>query len=127
MTGALRSVLSVGRGLPDPDGRVALVEGYLVDLTRVRRDETDAEVQLALAGITEHRAVIEQAKGMVMAANGCDEEEAFRHLRRCSQHANLKVNEVARRLVAAVVAPEGGAGFVLPFLDDLVASSDRSA
>jgi hypothetical protein len=125
--GRVRSVLSVGRGLPDPNGRVALVEGYLVDLTQVRREETDAEVQVALAGITGHRAVIEQAKGMVMAATGCDAEEAFAHLRRCSQRANVKVNEVAHRLVAAAVGTGGGTGFVLPFLDDLVASSDRSA
>jgi GAF domain-containing protein len=45
------------------------------------------------------RAVIEQAKGMIMAALGCDEDRAFRTLIDESQHENLKLRDVARRVV----------------------------
>ena len=53
----------------------------------------------------ESRAVIEQAKGIVMALHGCDADEAFRQLSRTSQNANRKLRDVAADLVAA--APTG--------------------
>lgn len=48
------------------------------------------------------RATIEQAKGIVMCLFRCGEEEAFARLVRMSQASQLKVNEVAARLVAQV-------------------------
>jgi hypothetical protein len=115
----VRSVLSVGRGLKDDEGKVEIVDGYFVDLTDVRRSETQAEVEVALARIAEHRAVIDQAKGMVMLATGCDGETAFAILRRCSQHANIKLNVVAHRLVDAVGRDLGGNDHVMAFLESL--------
>lgn len=46
------------------------------------------------------RAVIEQAKGMLMVAQRCDEEEAFTLLVQASQRENVKLRDVARRIVA---------------------------
>ena len=46
------------------------------------------------------RAVIEQAKGILMGAQGCDEEKAFALLVQASQRENLKLRDVARRIVA---------------------------
>jgi GAF domain-containing protein len=46
------------------------------------------------------RAVIEQAKGMIMAARGCSADEAFLALTRASQHSNRKLRLVAEDLVA---------------------------
>jgi AmiR/NasT family two-component response regulator len=46
------------------------------------------------------RDVIGQAKGMLMARSQVDEDEAFRILTRASQRMNVKVAEVAARLVA---------------------------
>jgi ANTAR domain len=43
--------------------------------------------------------VIEQAKGIVMAREGCGPEEAFNLLRRASRRANLKVHVLAAFLV----------------------------
>jgi GAF domain-containing protein len=51
------------------------------------------------------RAVIEQAKGMLMAAQRCDEDQAFELLVRASQRENLKLREVAQRIVAATYEP----------------------
>jgi ANTAR domain/GAF domain len=45
------------------------------------------------------RAVIEQAKGIIMADQRIDADAAFEQLVRLSQHANIKLREVARRLV----------------------------
>lgn len=53
------------------------------------------------------RAVIEQAKGILMAAQRCDEDEAFALLVRASQRENIKLRDVARRIVADAA---GGSG-----------------
>lgn len=47
------------------------------------------------------RAVIEQAKGVIMAQRGCSEPEAFAALRRESQHNHEKLHDVASRIVDA--------------------------
>jgi AmiR/NasT family two-component response regulator len=49
----------------------------------------------------ESRAVIEQAKGVLMACHGIDADEAFGLLRRQSQHRNVKLREVAHDVVAS--------------------------
>ena len=48
------------------------------------------------------RAVIEQAKGILMARHGIDEVVAFQLLRRQSQEQNLKLRVLASQLVAEV-------------------------
>jgi len=48
--------------------------------------------------------VIEQAKGIVMAQQGCGPEEAFDVLRRASQRSNVKLHVLAARLVEHVAA-----------------------
>jgi AmiR/NasT family two-component response regulator len=53
------------------------------------------------------RAVIEQAKGILMADERINEAEAFQRLTKLSQHANLKVRDVARRLVDDRSRPSG--------------------
>ena len=45
------------------------------------------------------RAVIEQAKGKIMGANGCGPDAAFDLLVRASQRENTKLRDVARRVV----------------------------
>ena len=47
------------------------------------------------------RAVIEQAKGLVMGARGCSAEEAFDLLRDASQKRNVKLRAVAQEVVSA--------------------------
>src|SRR6266516_2984062 len=45
------------------------------------------------------RGIIEQAKGMLAQRLGCTPEEAFAHLSRLSQEHNLRLSELAARLV----------------------------
>ena len=115
----VRNVLSVGRGIEDATGGVERVEGYFVDLTAARRDETEADVRRALAGIAEHREAIDLAKGMIMLATSADPEAAFAILRRYSQDTNIKLHVVAQRLVDAASSDRRQAGWVIEFLDGL--------
>lgn len=52
------------------------------------------------------RAVIEQAKGIIMAMRGVPEHEAFEVLRKTSQDRNVKVRVLAQQIVTGVVTPE---------------------
>jgi AmiR/NasT family two-component response regulator len=56
----------------------------------------------------ESRAAIEQAKGVLMAREGCDAETAFDILRRASQRENRKLHDVAATVVAGVGRRRGG-------------------
>jgi GAF domain-containing protein len=53
------------------------------------------------------RAVIDMAKGIVMARRHCDSEAAFDHLRDLSQTQNRKLREVAQELVDGVAGDVG--------------------
>jgi GAF domain-containing protein len=57
----------------------------------------DLAIQLTEA--MKSRAVIEQAKGILMGRHGCDADAAFAMLRQTSQHRNHKLRDVAQRLV----------------------------
>lgn len=120
--GHVRNVLSVGRGITDTTGRVQRVEGYFIDLTQARREETETEVRSALAGIAQTRETIDLAKGMIMIATGTDPTAAFALLRRYSQNTNLKLSDVAQRLVDAAAGERHQAGWVIEFLDGLARS-----
>lgn len=52
-----------------------------------------------LAKAMETRAIIEQAKGIIMASSHCDAEAAFDLLRQQSQHQNRKLRDIAAELV----------------------------
>jgi GAF domain-containing protein len=54
----------------------------------------------------ESRSTIDQAKGMIMAARRCGPEEAFRVLVKMSSTSNVKLRDVAARLVADATARE---------------------
>jgi AmiR/NasT family two-component response regulator len=58
----------------------------------------------------ESRAVIEQAKGILMARHGIDADRAFEQLREQSQHSNRKVRDLAADVVQDAVTPAAAAG-----------------
>jgi GAF domain-containing protein len=59
------------------------------------------------------RAVIEQAKGVLMGLRGITEQEAFEILRNHSQNRNIKVRDLAQRIVTGAYALGAGAGDAL--------------
>jgi hypothetical protein len=101
--GEVRYVLSVGRGVFGPNGRVEEVTGYFVDLTGVRGAQ-DSEAENALVRVAEARSMVDQAKGIVMVALGCDDVAAFVKLRECADERDMKLGVLARRLVEEVAA-----------------------
>ncbi len=61
-----------------------------------------------LSEAMESRAVIEQAKGILMAAQQCSPDEAFDLLVAASQRENVKLREIARRIVTTTAAATSG-------------------
>jgi GAF domain-containing protein len=59
-----------------------------------------ADMQAAMAS----RAVIEQAKGVIMAQNRCDADRAFEILRQASMGRNVKLRQLAASLVDQVAS-----------------------
>lgn len=51
------------------------------------------------------RAVVDQAKGILMHALGCTADEALERMREVSQRSNLRATEVARRVIDAHTRP----------------------
>lgn len=69
------------------------------DYARVR---SAREVAAGLQDALEHRAPIEQAKGILMALHGVDSDAAFRMLSSESQRTNRKLRDIAREFVEKV-------------------------
>lgn len=67
-------------------------------------DRLRAEVD-GLRRAMRSRAVIEQAKGLLMARMSCGADEAFGHLAQLSQHTNMKLAEVAAGLLGVAAPP----------------------
>ena len=72
-------------------------------LENLRRHHEARQLAQGLQEAMRSRAVIEQAKGVVMAQEHCSSEEAFALLVRKSQKDNVKLREVAAALVQRVV------------------------
>jgi ANTAR domain len=68
------------------------------DADRVRALETEvAQLRTAMAS----RAVIEQAKGVLMLLTGCADQVAFDLLTHMSSHTHRKVRDIASELVGS--------------------------
>ena len=97
--GVVHQVVVVGDLLTDRQDVAIGTHGYYVDITpssdRVREDLISERV----AEITEHRAVIEQAKGMLMLIYCLDDDAAFDLLRWRSQSSNVKLRRLAEKIV----------------------------
>ena len=97
--GATRRVLLLGAG-SGSEGAVHL-RGQLVDLTSWQDQILHDDLGPMVDEFRAHRAVIEQAKGIVIQLFAVDADEAFDRLRACSQAANVKVRDLAEYLVIA--------------------------
>lgn len=94
--GRIHPVLMVAERLRAADDEIIGTQGVYVDLSDVNDTGT---VDAAIADFTEHRAIIEQAKGILMMAYGISAERAFDILVWRSQETNTKL----RTLVAQVI------------------------
>lgn len=95
----VRTILVAGESVAGPDGGVGELRGFFVDVTSARRQDLNGAVADAIEAVTQHRSAIEQAKGALMFAHGVDADDAFALLREASTRHNVKLNEIAARLV----------------------------
>jgi hypothetical protein len=97
--GRLRVVVAAGH-VEHHDDQVGVV-GHLIDITDVRQDAVARELDGAVEDFVEHRAVIEQAKGVLVQLYSVDPDTAWAILRAFSADSNRKVRDIARQLVEA--------------------------
>jgi hypothetical protein len=100
--GGDREVVLVGEPALDAQGSVTAVEGMCVDITdcppadpvAAQAQELQAEVEQLRTAMSS-RAVIEQAKGILMLLTSCSDRVAFDLLTHISSHTHRKVRDVA--------------------------------
>lgn len=98
-SGVVHHVVVVGDQLTDHLDVVIGTHGYYVDITPTTDRAYDDLITEKVAEITQHRAVIEQAKGMLMLVYGLDAVAAFDLLKWRSQETNVKLRRLAQQIV----------------------------
>lgn len=81
----------------------SFVESTLATITNAQEYAASVELAQNLRAALESRAVIEQAKGIIMSERHCGPDEAFAILATLSQHSNRRLRDVAAALVATAV------------------------
>lgn len=102
--GAVHDVIVVADTFTDDTGAPVGTHGFYIDVTPASHvnpggHEDHERVGAAIAEIAENRAVIEQAKGMLMVVYGISAEAAFDLLRWRSQEGNVKLRLLAGQVV----------------------------
>jgi GAF domain-containing protein len=102
--GALNIYGGVTGGFTQQDKELAerFAEQAAIMVANVAAYWTALDSSVNLAAAMQHRGVIEQAKGILMAAHRCTPDEAFTLLRQRSQVANRKLRDIAIDIVADV-------------------------
>lgn len=95
-----RHVLVVAGGHTSPEGTVTEMSGFMIDLTTTRRNEMQPAIREALDGALASRGSIDMAKGAIMLGLGADPDDAFAILRAVSNRNNVKVNDIAGRIIS---------------------------
>jgi hypothetical protein len=102
--GVVHDAIVVADRMLDEAGAVVGTAGYYVDLTNTFDENRREVIDEALPDLVEARAVIEQAKGVLMAVYRVSADQAFGVLRWRSQETNIKLRELAKQLVAEIPA-----------------------
>jgi hypothetical protein len=98
-SGVVHHVVVVGDQLTGDRQEVIGTHGYYVDITPASDPAEDERITAKIAEIAEHRAVIEQAKGMLMLVYGIEPAAAFDLLKWRSQEGNVKLRLLAPQIV----------------------------
>lgn len=100
--GDVHMVMVVGDAVTDGSGGVAGTRGFYVDITDSFEADLRKSVNERVATAEEHRAVINQAMGMLSMTYGLSAQQAFDLLIWQSQRTNAKLRLIAERLVSAI-------------------------
>lgn len=104
----LLDVTGLWSGFSVIERSVREVSTYAAERERASRalvvaNSATEELELLVAGLHEamrSRAVIEQAKGLMMGAHGCSANQAFERLTQVSQDHNVRVRDICAGLAA---------------------------
>ena len=119
----MRLVIAAGHTEEDAEG--PLLKGHLIDVTGGDEEALQPHMDQVVQDFTEHRAVIEQAKGVLMQLFSIDAATAWEMLRAYAQHTNRGERVIAESLVVAATNDEtpaktGSKVDVLQTIDDLL-------
>lgn len=105
--GAVHEVIVAADRMLDETGAVVGTAGYYIDLNPALDEARKEVLDEVLPNLVEARAVIEQAKGVLMAIYRIDADQAFGVLQWRSKDTNTKLRELAQQLVCeiATLAP----------------------
>lgn len=104
--GETRTLAVTGQGRRDPEtGKVTELVGYFIDVTDSHRQAAERDATASIQASAEKRAVIEQAKGVLMVVYGIEELDAFDMLRETSNRTNVAVRDLADLLMSLIAAP----------------------
>ncbi|MEV6279641.1 PAS and ANTAR domain-containing protein [Nocardia sp. NPDC051832] len=98
--GVAHHVMVVSDLIHDAAGNPVGTAGYYIDLEATMADAERGALDAVVPGLVEARAVIEQAKGVLMLMYSINADQAFKVLRWRSQETNLKLRDVAEALIA---------------------------
>ena len=104
---------------PDADSAGAALPALAAAVAVLREWAAETERAEQMVQMVQYRRVIEQAKGLIMAATGTDAAAAFATLARASQHFNVRLRNLAVALVelvggAPAEGPDDPAAVVVP-------------
>ncbi|MBB5916589.1 PAS domain S-box-containing protein [Nocardia transvalensis] len=98
--GREHAVMVVADRILDDNDRPVGTAGFYIDLSDTLADAERDVVEQRLPEIIESRAVIEQAKGILMGMYGINAGQAFKVLAWRSQETNTKLRALAEQLLA---------------------------
>lgn len=96
--GQVHHVVVVGDRIFDDDGDVIGTHGYYIEVFAPYEQAREDAMSAKVAEISENRAGIEQAKGMLMLIYGISDTAAFELLKWLSQEANVKLRPLAEQI-----------------------------
>jgi hypothetical protein len=97
--------------------------GHYIDLTATFVETRQVALDEALPDLFEARAVIEQAKGLLMAVYRVSPEQAFGVLRWRSQETNTKLLALAKQLIVEIATLPPPSADVQSAFDHLLLSA----
>ncbi|MBW0271778.1 antitermination regulator [Nocardia sp. MH4] len=118
--GRTHTAMVVADRILDDDDVPVGTTGYYLDLTETVDAATKAAVNAAISSAVESRAVIEQAKGVLMHMYGISAEQAFKVLVWRSQETNTKLRDIATCVISDLKSVPRPAPQVVSAFDHLL-------
>lgn len=126
VSGAEHTVMVVADRILDDEGEPVGTAGFYVDLSSTLAEAEQDLVSQRLPEMVEARAVIEQAKGVLMRMYRINAEQAFKVLIWRSQETNTKLRALATQLLVDLVeVPPPPAATVAAFDHILLTAHER--